>query len=259
MRGKGLARFFRIYKPNYYHEAKVVFDQQLKKQEDDTEVVVALPPGFQLLGALSSKSDPDLRAVLNYLQSRGISDHDIWRFRLGATSKGSYRRRVIMPSFNSGGDLTFFTARSVDDGSYRKYMNPKIQRNKLVFNEFFIDWKSQLTIVEGPFDLLKANRNCTALLGSTMSIKSELFQNIVKNKTPVVLALDSDAIEKRNQIAELLVSYDIDVYYIKLGEFNDVGEMSKEQFREAFENKDRWEKINKLMSMIGSIKSGSLV
>ena len=259
VRGKGLARFFKIYKPNYYHEAKDIFEKRLKQQEESAEVVVVLPAGFQLLGALSNRSDPDLKAALNYLRSRGISNSDIWRFRLGATSKGGYRRRVIMPSFDSAGDLRFFTARSIDSSNHRKYMNPRVPRGKVVFNESLIDWKSELTIVEGPFDLLKANSNCTALLGSAMSIKDELFQNIVKNKTPVILALDSDAIKKRNQIAELLVSYDVEVYYIKLGEFSDVGEMSKEQFNAALKNKRLWRKTDKLMNMINSIKSGSLV
>jgi len=259
LKGKGLARFFKIYKPNYYHEAKGVFEQRLKRQEDVEEVVITLPERFQLLGTLTSRSDPDLKAALNYLRSRGISDGDVWRYRLGATSKGSYRRRVIMPSFNSDGDLTFFTGRSIDEQNRRKYMNPKVPRGKVIFNEFLIDWKLALTIVEGPFDLLKANNNCTALLGSTMSIKDELFQNIVKNKTPVILALDSDAVTKRDQIAELLVSYDIAVYYIKLGEFSDVGEMSKEQFSSALKSKHLWGKTDKLMSLIGSIKSGSLI
>lgn len=259
MSGKGLARFFKIYKPNYYPEAKSVFEKQIKQKDEEQEVVVSLPQGFQLLGALKKRSDPDLKAALNYLRSRGISDHDIWRFRLGATSIGSYRRRVIMPSFDTDGELSFFTARTIDSKNTRKYMNPKLQRGKIVFNEFFIDWKSELTIVEGPFDLLKANNNCTALLGSTLAIKDELFQNIVKNKTRVILALDNDAIEKRNRIADLLVSYDIDVYYIKLGEFNDVGEMSKEQFSLSLKNKIQWRKTDKLMSMINSIKSGSLV
>lgn len=259
MRGKGLARFFKIYRPNHYAEAKETFENRLKQQDDQEEIVVELPEGYQLLGSLAKRSDPDLRAALNYVKSRGITDHDIWRHRIGATSKGSYRRRVIIPSFDSDGDLKFFTGRSIDESNRRKYMNPKVPRGHVIFNEFFIDWKSALTIVEGPFDLLKANKNCTALLGSNLAIKDELFQNIVKNKTPVVLALDSDAIQKRNQIADLLVSYDIDVYYITLGHFKDVGEMSKLQFKDALDKKIQWRRTDKLMSMINSIKSGSLV
>ena len=258
MRGKGLAKFFYKFKQSYFDQAKEIFSSQVKEVQEE-KVSVALPENFQLLGDYSLLRDPDLKAAFNYLKSRGITEGDMWRYRIGACPSGRYRRRVIIPSFDSCGEINFFTARSIDKDSIRKYINPRVQRSEIIFNEMQIDWNSELTIVEGPFDLLKANHNSTALLGSSLSIRDALFQKIVRNKTPVVLALDSDAKNKMNSIAELLVSYDIPVYYISLEGFSDVGEMQKRDFTAALSNKKRWKKSDKLFNLISSIKSGSLV
>ena len=61
------------------------------------------------------------------------------------------RRRVIIPSFDSEGFLNYFTARAIDE-STRKYVNPKVKRTDIIFNELNVDWKKELVIVEGPFD-----------------------------------------------------------------------------------------------------------
>ena len=49
------------------------------------------------------------------------------------------------------------------------------------------------------------------MLGSTLTEDMVLFQSIIKNRTPINLALDSDAYSKALKIAKLLYSYDIDV------------------------------------------------
>ena len=112
-----------------------------------------------------------------------------------------------------------------------KYKNPPAHRD-IVFNELWIDWHKPITIVEGVFDAIKAGPNSIPLLGSTLRENSVLFQEIVKNDPPVYLALDRDAQSKARHIAQRLMEYGIELYKIDLKGYNDVGEMTREEFSE---------------------------
>ena len=127
-----------------------------------------------------------------------------------------------MPSFDSDGVLNYYTARSIDNDGHKKYINSKVKRKDVIFNELNIRWNEPLTLVEGPFDLVKCNWNATAMLGSYLDESYLLFRTIVQNKTDVILAMDSDARTKFHKIAEKLKSYGINVKYLDLGKFNDV-------------------------------------
>ncbi len=257
MKGKGLARFFQVNKPRFASLATSLFSKVVKGKEEEKQKLF-LPDGFSLLASLSAGSDPDLRACRNYVLSRGLSEKHLWYFRMGATPIGRFRRRVIIPSFDDEGFVNYFTARSIDE-STRKYLNPRVKRAEIVFNEINIDWNSELTIVEGPFDLVKSTQNSTCLLGSTLTEHHDLFQKIVKNMTPVVLALDPDAILKTQKIAALLSSYSVDVKIADIGEFEDVGSMPVGEINTVVEASRPWNQNDRLRSLISTIKSGSLI
>ena len=163
-----------------------------------------------------------------------------------------------MPSFDFDGELNYFTARSIDSDGAKKYINSKVQRKSVIFNEINIRWNEPLTLVEGPFDLMKCNWNATAMLGSYLDESYLLFQKIVKNQTDVVLAMDSDASKKMNKIAQKLKSYGINVKYLDLGKFNDVGEMSKNDFDLALRSAKSWSSVSLLNSKIRQIRSSSI-
>lgn len=259
LRGKGLAYFFSRYKPNHSALAKQLFEKRVSEVEEDAVPAVELPEGFTLLASLTKYSDPDLKACRNYLLRRGLREKDLWYFKFGGTKKGRYRRRVIIPSFDDEGHLNYFTARSIDPDATRKYINPKIKRSEIIFNEINIDWNEPITLVEGPFDLVKANQNATCLLGSTLSQRHVLFQQIVKNKTEVILALDHDAHKKTHKIASDLSKFGIDVKILNFREYEDVGEMPVGYFDSIIKNAEEWNDMQRLMSLIGGIKSGSLI
>jgi hypothetical protein len=259
LRGKGLAYFFRRYKPRYSHPASEIFEKKLADKKEEELPPIQLPENFKLLAEVNRSADPDLRASMNYLLKRGFSDKDLWYFRLGGVSSGRYRRRIIIPSFDGEGELNYFTARAIDQDVGRKYINPRIKRSEVIFNEMNIDWKSELTIVEGPFDLMKANQNCTCLLGSSLSEKHFLFQRIVANKTPVLLALDPDASRKTQDIAKLLNSFDVDVRVVDVSPYSDVGEMALGTFQKYKDSAKAWSEMDRLKNMISRIKSGSLI
>ena len=111
-------------------------------------------------------------------------------------------------------------------------MNPKVPRNNIIFNELFLDFATDLVIVEGVFDAIKAGPNSVPLLGSTLSSRSKLLKEIVKNDTPIYLALDSDAERKSIEIIKELLKYGLEVYKVDTRGHGDVGEMSKETFQQ---------------------------
>jgi hypothetical protein len=164
-----------------------------------------------------------------YLHSRGITKADILKWKIGYCFGGEYRNRIIIPSFNDDGDVSYFMARSYNGDSY-KYKNPKASKD-IVFNELYVDWNEDLSIVEGVFDAITAG-NSVPILGSTLRPDSDLIRKIVYNDTPVYVALDPDAREKENKIIQTLLEYDVELYKIDVSGYEDVGSMPREVFRE---------------------------
>jgi DNA primase len=219
---------------------------------------VEMPIGFRLLAESFESNDPDTRACVDYVMNRGLGLRDMWYFRLGCVRKGRLARRVIMPSFDGDGKLNYWTARSIDNVSYGKYVNPSVPRGEFIFNELNIDWRQEVTLVEGPFDLTKCDTNSTAILGSNMSRKSALFQGITRSRTPVVLALDSDMPEKQHKWAKALSEFDVSVRIMDLNGHKDVGEMTKEQFLEAKKKAKHWNKFQGIINLSRITRSGSI-
>ena len=166
--------------------------------------------------------------ALNYLESRGVTKKDIFKWKLGYCTQGEYASRVVVPSFDIDGDINYYVGRTYSD-NWSRYINPKISKN-IIFNHLYLDFDEDLTIVEGVFDAIKAGENSVPLLGSTLIENSKLFMEIVKNDTPIYLALDSDAYKKTNKLIKLFLKYDIEVYSIDISPHGDVGEMTNEEF-----------------------------
>lgn len=196
------------------------------------EEVVGLPEGFVTLTGASHRRSA--RYPLKYLSTRGISSEDILFWKMGYCTHGPYANRIIVPSFNLDGDLNYFVARTYAD-DWPKYKNPAAQRD-IVFNELWVDWDQPIVLVEGVFDAVKAGPNAIPLLGSTLRDSSHLLQKIVAHNPPVFLALDKDAQVKSWRMARHLLEYGVRLYKIDLAGYNDVGEMSKDDFLELKHN-----------------------
>jgi len=264
LKGKNIVNLFERYKQGLVNDAKRWADSAGIRRSKSTydnekkENIVNAPNGFMLLALCQNSRDPDVRETFQYVRTRGVSISNMWHYRLGTCKTGKYRRRVIIPSFDVDGELNYITARSIDDSRIPKYLNSKVPKTDIIINEINIDWKEELTLVEGPFDLLKCNLNATCLLGSYLSQKSALFTEIVKNMTPVLLALDPDADEKSHKIARDLYSFGIDIRMAKIIK-GDVGDMSLSEFDEIRSKAGDWSDITYLQSKIRSIKTGSLI
>lgn len=201
-----------------------IFAQTPQLQES---ITLSLPDEF------ISLASPNLtKAGLNareYLSGRQIDLEDILKWRIGYCPTGDYSGRIIIPSFNLSGNVNYYVARTFKD-DWPKYKNPPVSRD-VIFNELFIDWSKDLIVVEGVFDAIVAG-NAVPLLGSTLNERSKLFLEIIKKRPNVYFALDRDASKKQDKMIKKFLQYDVPVYAISIGNFDDVGSMTKEQFEE---------------------------
>ena len=232
-----------------------------ERHNDESDVIekLKIPKGFKLLGDNLSAKDPDIKAAIKYCRHRGLSEREMWYYRLGTCTTSQFRRRVIVPSFSEDGSLNYFSARSIDPENKFKYLNAKVSKKDIIFNEINIDWTKELVLVEGPFDLMKVRSNAGCLLGSHLPTDSLLFKRIVKMQTPVLLSLDDDAIQKMHKIAKELTSYGVSVRYVTLPPDRDVGDMNLGEFEDVTQGAKSWHSNHRLFSKIGEIRSGSLI
>jgi len=201
--------------------------------EEEIQQKIQLPKDFRLL-TLASDMDPDVKAAWRYVYSRGLTDRDAWYFKFGISDDHRWKRRVIMPSFDAEGNLNYFAARAIDKDRKPKYDNPDVDKNPIVFNEINIDWSKRIVLCEGPFDLVKCPENSTALLGSDLDERHEIFNKILLHNTPVALALDGDMWHKKMpKIVKKIQEYNIDVVVVDVRPWGDPGSMSKREFEKA--------------------------
>ena len=202
------------------------FDTLFAEKEEEIAPKVDLPKSFRSL--TNKKRDTDALYARQYLRERGIGQPDILKWKIGFAAAGEYRGRIIIPSFAPDGFVSYFIARSYGR-AWPKYKNPPTSRD-IVFNDLYVDWEEDVIIVEGVFDAIKAG-NAIPLLGSTLRKDTKLFQKIVAMKKEIYLALDPDAKKKTDRITNLFKRFGIDVYQIDVSGYDDVGEMSKAEFK----------------------------
>jgi len=210
-------------------------DENLESIEEKKSL--HLPQDFCLL-TNASQSDPDAKAAWAYLKSRGITRKDAWYYKLGISNEYRWRRRIIIPSFDSEGNLNFFVARNIDSGDKRaRYDGPDEDKLPIIFNEINIDWKRKLVICEGAFDVMKCGENSVPLLGSDLNEQSRLFNQILLHNTSIALALDGDMwYTKTPRIVKKMQEYDVNVSIVDVRQWDDPGKMTKQQFKIALED-----------------------
>jgi len=197
------------------------FDDLFKDQDRYVlEKSLELPEHFTSLSS-SKLSSIGIKAK-KYLLNRGISFSDILLYKIGFCYHGTYRGRVIVPSFDDRGELNYYIARSFDN-AYMKYKNPPCSRD-VIFNDVYIDWSIPVVLVEGFFDSLKY-QNSIPILGSTLSMSSKLFTRIVDKCKTVYICLDQDAKQKELKIVKNLLDFGVKVCKIELYDYSDLGEV----------------------------------
>ena len=151
LKGHKVESLFRKYAPSHVEGLKEL-SWGSKPHKGDEEVLpedpeIEIPKGFVLLANALSSRDPDVKETIRYIRTRGLSIRDLWYYKVGTTTKGRFRRRAIIPSFDAEGNLNYYAARAIDNTSHMKYLNAKVSKKQVIFNELNIKWNEELTVV----------------------------------------------------------------------------------------------------------------
>ena len=159
------------------------------KQEDIRRPKLRLPEGYMTFKDSNPRFIPHIEAY-KYLQSRGITDELIEKYKIGYTVKGDFAYRIIVPSYNTEGALNYYVARSWAPKKM-KYKNPSVPKDEIIFNEGLIDWEKDVYLVEGAFDGFFLE-NSIVMLGKKMS--KLLFENLYNRANGnIIICTDGDA------------------------------------------------------------------
>jgi hypothetical protein len=254
--GKNIGKYVVRKFPQYKDLFIVDFEEESSYEEE-----LDFPSDFKVLTSYFDKNliDPYIKSMVRYLKSRGVTKQICEKYAFGFSKEKRFYKRIIIPSFNADGVLNYYTARSIDPDSKYKYLNAKVKRSDVIFNEIYLDYSKKVTLVEGPMDSILGPENSVSILGSFLTEKYELFKNIIKNKCDVRIILDSDAKSKQDKISDLLYEYGINVTTVDLSDDCDVADifLKDKSFQSLLKNEYPWERRTSILSRIDMIVTGS--
>ena len=140
---------------------------------------------------------------------------------------------IIIPSYNSEGNLNYFISRNFNKNSSLKYKNPPISKD-IIGLELLINWNTPIILCEGMFDAIAIKRNAVPLLGKLIqpSLMKKLITSSVKK---IYIALDKDALKEALQFCEQLINEGKEVYLVDL-DGKDPSELGFKHFTELISN-----------------------
>ena len=199
----------------HYDELRELVDTKtyVNTRTQETKVSLSLPPEFKPLW--NGNDGIVKRHALSYLYKREITDSDILKYNIGYCDEGIYSNRIIIPSYDSDGQLNFFVGRDFYN-SKMKYRNCTTTKDIIGF-DLFINWDEPIILCEGVFDAMAFKRNAIPLFGKT--VMNKLQKKIIEsNVKKIYLALDNDALEDAIKISDNFINNGIDVRMIKFKE-----------------------------------------
>ena len=151
--------------------------------------------------------------ALNFLYKRGLDMSDILRYNLHYCLNGVYQNRIIIPSYDSNGQLNYFVGRDFYKGGM-KYKNPPVPKDIIGF-DLYVNWSEPIILCEGVFDAMAIKNNSIPLFGKT--ILPKLYKKIVENRVShVTICLDDDAFKDSIEMASKFMDNGIKVNFVKL-------------------------------------------
>jgi len=221
------------------------------QQEDaETKVFIQLPKEFISLAEEPKGFNPEYKHAMFYLTQRGIGIKDIIKYNIGYCKEGLYSRRIIIPSYDSNGQLNYFVSRSYYTEEKMKYKNPPISKNIIGF-ESQINWKEPIILCEGVFDAITIKRNAIPLLGKFPSkqLVEKIFMIGVNN---IIISLDNDAINEALKAADYFRKNGINVKMMYLKD-KDASDMGYEKFYEELSKTKEFSSEDLLLNKINSL------
>jgi hypothetical protein len=202
-----LGRLIRIYGTNADYEIYKDYAGQFfdySTSDDEVEFDFVEIPKEIIYFSEMDETNPEHFAAYSYmLLDRKITKEQMITYRLGFCTEGKYEGRIIIPSFDVDGNVNYFVARSYRKETKPTYMNPKVDKDKIIFNEGIINWDSHVFIVEGVFDMFSLY-NAIPQLGKTLSKKT--FFKLKEKKPYVTILLDGDAWKNEMDIYHKLLA-----------------------------------------------------
>lgn len=235
-----LGKLIRLYGTKADYElyksyADIYGDDTYYSDEEKEYAPVILPREMILFSEMEITNSEHFEAYNYLLNERQISREMMLKYRLGFCVEGRYSRRIIIPSYDSSGEINYFVSRTYDPTVKKmKYDNPKSDKDRIIFNEGLVNWDSTVILVEGVFDMFSVP-NAIPLLGKTLS--TTLFMKLKEMKPNVVVLLDPDAykdcIELYYQLHTIYVDCEERVKLVKLPTNDDVDELRRNHGQDA--------------------------
>lgn len=234
-----LGRLIRLYGTSidyqmYKSYADIYGDYVYSEEDgDDVEAVeVKLPEEMILFSEMEAGNLEHFQAYSYMVTERKISREIMLKYRLGFCTTGKYEKRIIIPSFDVDGHVNYFVGRSYDPKEKKmKYRNPKVDKDKIIFNEGLVNWDSTVYLVEGVFEMLSFPVNIIPMLGKTIS--PTLYLKLKELLPDVVILLDPDAykncIELFYTIQNIYIGCEERVKIVKLPTLDDLDELRVRQ------------------------------
>ena len=185
------------------------------------------------------------KKLVEYLEKRHITQDIIDLHNIGYTTwdeeKWQMRDRIIIPSYDSAGDLNYWVGRDFSGNPKKmKYWNSKNDKNEIVFQEGLIQWDATIYLCEGAIDCLYYP-NSIALLGKSMSKSTKIFQELYdKARANIVICLDGDTeLKETKRLYNLLNIGRLrgKIRYLRLGTdeipYKDFGEIYEAEGKEG--------------------------
>ena len=199
--------------------------------KDTPTEIVQLPEEYHPLWIY--KKSYEYNAAIHYLKTRGLSVFDIIKYRIGYAEEGPYRGRIIIPSYDSNGNLNYFVSRLYRDREGMKHKNPAVSKDIIGF-EMLINWNEPIVLCEGSFDAMTIKRNAIPLFGKI--IQPELQKKIIEEQVKdIYICLDPDALKNALDIAERFMNEGLNVYFVELQE-KDASELGFETITKQISN-----------------------
>jgi hypothetical protein len=195
---------------------------------EEKSIFVELPEEFISFRNMNEFDNNHMDAYKYLLFDRKLSRETILKYNLGFCLEGVYKNRIIIPSYDNNGLLNYFVGRTFIEKVKPPYLNPDVDKDRIIFNEGRINFNSLVFLVEGVFDMF-ALVNAIPLLGKTIS--ETLFLKLNEIKPNVIIILDPDAIksgiELFQKLAAIYVGYEDRLRIVELPDNNDIDEVRR--------------------------------
>ena len=237
-KGRSIVTLFKqlnLSKEKFEQLNRIIETTRYRSKDITTEKqeVIQLPEEYRPLWI--KKLTPDYKNAIHYLTNRGITIFDIIKYRIGYCENGEYAGKIIIPSYNSAGQLNYFVSRAFYKNDKFKHKNPKISKDIIGF-EMFINWAEPIILCEGSFDAIAIKRNAIPLFGKIIqpALQKKIIEERVRN---IYICLDADALKNAIQIAERFMGEGLNVYFIELQD-EDASELGFKKITEILADTD---------------------